>query len=132
MGRIGTRWVGAIARTGVNAGITPVLTQPPIVQHIATTHARLIARQKLAYRYGFGEFYHATSRASPIAGLRAPAGPSRDVLVSPEHWKVIAKKAKGEFLGHFSIAIGFMSHLPDEPAEVVCDLIVMLQSPQLR
>jgi hypothetical protein len=67
-----------------------------------------------------------------MAGLRAPAGPSRDVLVSPEHWKVIAKKAKGEFLGHSSIAIGFMSHLPDEPAEVVCDPIVMLQSPQLR
>jgi len=36
--------------------------------------------------------------ASPIAGLRVPAGLSRDVLVSPEQWKVIVGKAKGELL----------------------------------
>ncbi|MBN2024266.1 MAG: phage integrase SAM-like domain-containing protein [Pirellulales bacterium] len=35
--------------------------------------------------------------SSPLAGLRLPAGLSRDVLVSPEQWGQILEEADGEF-----------------------------------
>jgi hypothetical protein len=61
----------------------------------ATTRKIAVKAIKAAFNWGVRQ---GLIPASPLVGLRAPAALTRDVLISPEQWKIITRRAKGELL----------------------------------
>ena len=58
-----------------------------------TTRKIAVKAIKAAFNWGVRQ---GLIPSSPLIGLRTPAALTRDVLVTPEQWKIIVAKAKGE------------------------------------